>query len=164
MCELATAIAIVSAVASAAATNSAARAQNKAIEEGYAQQMETVQEQYKQIDAQAAQQMSERGLEAMKERARLRVIAGESGALGGVSNERIMNESKFNEGTDIATIEANRSNNLKQTHLEAKGIRAGSVKQLSQVKQPSLIGTGLQIAGIYADEKAKKDKLNAPKR
>jgi hypothetical protein len=84
---------------------------------------------------------------------------GESGIGGGVSEDRIMNESRFNEGTDMATIEANRMSNLKQTELEAKGMRAGSVRQLSQVKQPSLIGSGLQIAGIYTDHKIKTDKL-----
>jgi hypothetical protein len=159
MCEAATILAIASTVATTAATASSARAQTKAIEQGYAQQMETVQEQYKQIDAQASQQMTERAREAMKERARLRVIAGEFGIGGGVSEDRIMNESRFNEGTDMATIEANRMSNLKQTELEAKGMRAGSVRQLSQVKQPSLIGSGLQIAGIYADHKIKTDKL-----
>jgi hypothetical protein len=157
------ALAIASVAASTYTTYSTAKAQNAAIEEGYAQQMVTVQEQYRQINAQSAEQMTERARAAMIEQSRLRVIAGESGISGGVSEDRIMRESKFNEGTDMATIEANRANNLKQTHLEAQGMRAGSVKQLSQVKQPSLIGSGLQIAGIYYEDKAKQDQLKKGK-
>jgi hypothetical protein len=158
----ASALQIAAVVATTAMTASAANAQKKAIEQGYAQQMQGVQQQYDQINAQAAQQMSERGLEAMKERSRLRVLAGESG-VSGISEDRIMNESRFNQGTDMATIEANRANNLKQTKMDAEGMRAGQMRQLSQIKQPSLIGSGLQIAGIYVDDKAKMDKLKYAK-
>jgi hypothetical protein len=162
MCIAAAAIPVALQIASVAASFGmaahSASQQNKAIEQGYAQQMQAVQQQYDQINAQSSQQMSERALEAMKERSRMRVLAGESG-VAGITEDRLMNESRFNEGTDMATIEANRSNNLKQTHLDAQGMRAGQMRQLSQIRQPSLIGSGLQIAGIYTDQQTAAAKL-----
>jgi hypothetical protein len=123
-----------------------AKANRKALQSDYTQQMDTLQQQYKQTNQQATDEMSQRAREAMIEKAKLRVAGGESGLFGG-SNDRIVNESSFNEGTDIASIESNRQNSLRQIEQEGKGIRAGSVSQISRIQRPSLIGTGLQIAG-----------------
>jgi hypothetical protein len=123
-----------------------AKANRKAIQSDYAQQMDTLQQQYKQTNQQATDEMSQRAREAMIERAKLRVAGGESGLFGG-SNDRVVNESSFNAGTDIASIESNRQNSLRQIEQEGKGIRAGSISQISRIQRPSLIGTGLQIAG-----------------
>ncbi len=137
----------------------AANAQADAIEANYRQQMESTAEQQRQNNAAAAQQMSERAREAQIERARLRVLAGESG-LSGVSTDRIENASRFNEGYDIATIEANRLNASKQITNEAKGIRAQSQSKLNTIDRPSLIGTGLQIVGSIAQTGAETERLN----
>jgi hypothetical protein len=105
--------------------------------------------------------MSVRAREAMIEQARLRVIGGESGLSGG-SNDRIENESQFNLGTDIASLESNRRNALNQLYQEGKSLQAGNEAQIRQVRRPSLIGTGLQIAGVAtnaaANYKAAKNK------
>lgn len=130
-----------------------ASAQRKATEENYAQQMKALQLQYDQTNKQTADEMSVRAREAMIESARLRAISGESG-LAGISNDRIQNESQFNLGTDIASIESNRQATLKQLHQEGKSIRAGNQSQINQIKRPSLIGTGLQIAGVAASSAA----------
>ena|SRR6185437_13884103 len=127
-----------------------AKANDKAIKENYAQRTEALKLQYDQTNKQAADEMSVRAREAMIEQARLRVIGGESGLSGG-SNDRIENESQFNLGTDIAAIESNRQNSLRQLGEDGKSLRAGSQTQISQVKRPSLIGTGLQIAGAATD-------------
>ena len=122
----------------------------RAIKENYSQQMDSLQLQYDQTNKQATDEMSVRAREAMIESARLRAISGESG-LAGISNDRIQNESMFNLGTDIASIESNRQASLKQLHQEGKAIRSGNQSQINQIKRPSLIGTGLQIAGSAMD-------------
>lgn len=143
-----------------------AKANRKALQSDYAQQMDTLQTQYKQTNQQATDEMSQRAREAMIERARLRVAGGESGLFGG-SNDRIVNESSFNEGTDMASIESNRQNSLRQIEQEGRGIRAGSVSQMSRIQRPSLIGTGLQIAGQAVetgkDYKYLSDNVRGPK-
>lgn len=144
------AVGVLSAGASFAQQADQASKTDKAAKENYAQQSEALKVQYEQTQKQATDDMSERAREAMIERARLRVIGGESGLSGG-SNDRIENESQFNLGTDIASIESNRQNSMRQLKEEGKSLRAGSQSQINQIKRPSLIGTGLQIAGSAVD-------------
>ena len=129
-----------------------ASVRDKAIKANYSQQMDTFKVQQAQVNKQATDEMSVRAREAMIETARLRVLGGESGLAGG-SNDRIENESQFNLGTDIASIESNRRNSLNQLHQEGKAIRASGQGQINTIKRPSLIGTGLQIAGAAIDAK-----------
>jgi hypothetical protein len=100
-------------------------------------------ERMKQINANAADQMSARARAALIERGRLAAAAAESG-LG--DNGRIMSESLFNESADIAHLEANNSANLKQAGLDAQGYAAQSQSRLNTTVRPSLVTTGLQIA------------------
>lgn len=144
------AVGVASSVAGFVQQSSQVNKRDKAIKTDYAQQTEALKLQYDQTQKQATDEMSERAREAMIERARLRVIGGESGLTGG-SNDRIENESQFNLGTDIASIESNRQNSMRQLGEEGKQLRAGSQTQINQVKRPSLIGTGLQIAGSAVD-------------
>lgn len=157
MCEPATILALTSlAVGVAGAATSfvqqgqQAKLNNRAIEANYAQQTDVLKVQYGQTNKQAADEMSVRAKEAQIEQARLRVIGGESGLAGG-SNDRVINENQFNLGTDIAAIESNRQNSLRQLENEGKAVRSGNQSQINQIKRPSLIGTGLQIAGAATD-------------
>jgi hypothetical protein len=143
-------VGVASSVGSFVQQGQQAKSQRRAMEANYAQQMDTLQQQYKQTNQQATDEMSARAREAMIERARLRVAGGESG-LSGNSNDRIVNESSFNEGFDIASIESNRQNSLRQIENEGKGIRSGNITEMSRIQKPSLIGTGLQIAGAAVD-------------
>lgn len=127
-----------------------AKAANRSVKENYAQQTAAMKTQYDQTNKQAADEMSVRAREAMIETARLRVLGGESGLAGG-SNDRIENESQFNRGTDIASIESNRRNVLTQLYQEGRAIRTGEQNRINSIKRPSLIGTGLQIAGAATD-------------
>lgn len=124
----------------------AADDQAEALQQGAALMNEQTREQYRQVNAQASDEMSARALQARQERARLRVVAGESG-IGGNLVDRALNQSLFNEGTDIATLENNRANTAAQLHEEAKGRTANAQSQMNSIKRPSLIGTGLQIGG-----------------
>jgi len=138
--------------------SSQAKSQEAAIQANYAQQMEAAQEQQRQNNASAAQTMSERARESMIERGRLRAISGESG-LAGVSTDRLFDQTRFNEGYDMATIEANRSNTSAQLYQEAKGLRAQSQSKMNAINRPSLIGTGLQIVGAVAGAGAEQERL-----
>lgn len=156
MCEPTTIIAIGSAIVSYAMADDAAdKAEDSAVAAHYAN-MESYQLQQKQIDANAADQMSDRGREALIERGRLRVMAAESG-LQGNSTDQIERQSRFDEGFDMARIEGNRKNSQQQAYADAKAGRAGSQSRINSIKHPSLIGTGLQIAGAYYGGEAKKE-------
>jgi hypothetical protein len=139
-----------------------AKSQARAMRENYSQQMETFQVQQDQVNKQATDEMSQRARETQIEAARLRVANGESGLFGN-TNDRILGESYFNLGTDISSIEANRAAQQKQLIQEAKSIRANNQTQMSQIQRPSLIGTGLQIAGAAANAGAMYKGLKAPR-
>lgn len=140
-----------------------AKAQTRALTEENDRQMEATQLQYDQNNKQALDKMSARGREAAIEAARLRVIAGESGIAGG-SNDRVLNESAFNYGSDIASIESNRKATNAQLYEEAKSGRARTVSKINAIDRPSLIGTGLQIAGAGVQYDSAKKKQAADKK
>ena len=130
--------------------SSMADKQQAATMNNYNQQMETYKVQQGQEQKQATDEMSTRARQSMIESSRLRAVSGESG-LAGNSIDRVQNESEFNAGTDITSIENNRMATQTQLHQNAMGIRAGSQTQMAQIHHPSLIGTGLQIAGGALD-------------
>lgn len=139
-----------------------ASARDKAIKANYSQQMDTFKVQQAQVNKQATDEMSARARENQIEAARLRVVNGESGLFGN-TNDRILGESYFNLGSDVASIESNRAAQQKQLTQEAKSIRAGTQSQMSQVTRPSLIGTGLQIAAGATDAATIYKGLKAPR-
>lgn len=114
-------------------------------------QNQQLQEQRSQISKQSANDMTERAKQAQIEQGRLRVITGESGALG-FTQDRLLMDSEFQEGTDIATIEANRTAALKQTDFNALANYNQNVSSINQARNraPTLLGTGLQIGGGLA--------------
>lgn len=149
-----------SAVVSYFQQDDAADAQAEAIQRNYEQQLQVYQEQQRQNSASAAQEMSERAREAMIERARLRVISAESG-LAGISTDRLMNASRFSEGQDISSIEANRRSAAQQLYNEARGLRAQAKSRINAIDRPSVLGTGLQIVGSIAQAGAEQERLKA---
>ena len=139
-----------------------AKSQGKAAKANYDQQMLTYQEQQTQVNKNSIDQMSQRARENMIEASRIRAVYGESG-LAGNTNDRILGESYFNFGTDVSSIESNRLAQQRQLNQEAKSIRAGAQTQMSQIPRPSLIGTGLQIAGSTMDAATTYKGLKAPR-
>ena len=123
--------------------------QEAAVNENYNQQMETYKVQQGQEQKSATDEMSARARQSMIESSRLKAVSGESG-LAGHSIDRAQNESQFNLGTDLTSIENNRMSTQKQLYQNAMGIRGSANSQLAQIVHPSLIGTGLQIAGDAA--------------
>jgi len=140
------------AVASYVGGQSQASAQNKAAWDNYNANQAIMAEQAKQIAASANNEVSERQIQAQIEQAKLRTVAGESGVAGNLV-DRWFQDSEMQESRDIASIETNKSNRLKQNNLETQGLYARAQGQANEAssKAPSLLGTGLQIAGAGAE-------------
>jgi hypothetical protein len=142
-------ISTVSAAVSYVQQDRTARQHTRAIYEADRANLDSSLEQERQVNSQATDQKSQRTREAMIERGRLRVIAAESGLEGGL--DRIERASMFNEGYDIASIESNRMNAVAQVRAERAAGRTLTGIRLASVQRPSLVGTGLQVAGAVAE-------------
>jgi hypothetical protein len=105
----------------------------------------------KQNNEKAALESHERMKQGMIDRGEAKTIAGESNALG-FSSQRMLADSAMNEGLDLMSIEKNRVNsnkNIDYKNTQEKN-KAQSSTNSAYNQAPSLIGTGLQIAGdIY---------------
>lgn len=163
MCEPATIAMLVISVVGAVAANSAqrqqAKAEDKAIQTAYANDQTQLAEKYRQDNDQLNQNQTERTKAALFERGRLNAAYGENGLVG-TSLDRILNQSDFNLGTDLSTMEANRSNLTKQTMLEGRGLQNTAQSRFNAVTRPNNLDTGLKIAGAgvnaYSSYKSKK--------
>lgn len=149
-------IAIAVAAAGAAASYDSGQRQlyatTKAAHDNQEIQNKQLEEQRQQIAKQAANDETERMRASQQETSKLRVISGESGALG-ITSDRLLQDSKFQEGSDIATIEANKVSALKQTDLTGLSNYNQNTSTVNQAanRAPTLLGTGLQIAGSAAN-------------
>jgi len=151
------AITAVSAISSYIGGNQQAAAANNAAWDNYYANQQIMAEQAKQIAASSNNEMSERQIQAQIEQAKLRTAAGEAGIAGNVV-DRWYQDSEMQEARDMASIETNKSNRLKQNALETQGLYNKAKGQSNEAysKAPSLLGTGLQIAGAGAEYMAKK--------
>lgn len=144
--------------AQASATSDAAKAN---LEAQYAQ----TNEKRKQINEEKALDANQRKLQGLVDRAESKAIAGESGALG-FNTDRLLTDSFFQEGTDLASIEQNRSNQMKQTDVENRSAWATgqSTANTAYANAPGMIDTGLAIAGtIHKGRAAERTKTLGPK-
>lgn len=146
---LAVGVAAASATVGYMAQQQAADDNRAAAQASYDAQMQQLQLQREQINEQSVDEMSYRAKAARASLASLRVSAGESG-IAGITSDRLEREVKFNESQDIATIDKNRRNAMQQTNAQAAGIAAQSMSQVNSVRQPSLIGSALQVGQTAA--------------
>lgn len=135
------------AVASYVGQKQAANRQSDAAQAAYDAQVTDTKNQMTQQNQAAAEQMSERARQAMIETGHLQALAADSGTNGGGSNDRVTNEANFNAGQDIAAMQANASSQQRQAVSALRGDYAQAASRTASIQQPSLIGTGLQIAG-----------------
>lgn len=96
-----------------------------------------------QIDAQAADEISQRGREALQERGRLDAVLADSGLID--NSGRLKNATRFAEGTDVTSINENRKKQKLQNAAETAASNAAGSARSASIQRPSLIGTGLQI-------------------
>lgn len=93
-----------------------------------------------QISDEKAQEGSELAREARRQRARIRVAAGESGlAIGSGSVEAALMDSLHNQDQNIGTVGANLGAALRGNESERQS-------SLARVSQPNYAAAGLQIA------------------
>lgn len=158
MCDPMTAIAVVSAATTYIGGQQQARNASISANNAAKLQYQQINEKQGQINDQSALDQSERNKQGLLERAKIATIAGESGALG-ISSDRILGDSFMQEGTDMASLEKNRQNAIKQTGWKGKQAegQANAASAKAYGSAPSLIGTGLQIgADVYSgSQKAK---------
>ena len=185
MCDVASAVMAVMAVASTAmqvqqqsAAISAQKEQNNAMRQAAdnnarmeadaasnaaAQDYLAISTQQDEINQQSAQDTNQRALQAMRERAALRVSAGEAGVQG-ASVDGAFKDTYMAQGADMATIETNRTNKIRQAQLTKGSVQANAQGRINQgisnqrstysntmdKKAPSMWVSGLQIgsAGV----------------
>jgi hypothetical protein len=130
----------------------AIRDQSKEIRDNFGFEDASVVAQQGEIDRQATGQASERARQAMIERGRL--VAAFSSNGGGGSAQRAIHNSDYTLGADMATIESNRSSNIAQTQRQRSSIARSANSQEARMyaqrqtfAKPTLLGTGLKIAG-----------------
>lgn len=116
-------------------------------------QAQATNDQLEQINSQAATDMSARAIAAARERAQLRVAAGEAG-VGGNSPAISEMRSQFAEGYDMTTINSNRIAALKQATLEGRSAQARTQAEFYQNAPPnplsSVLTIGANVAGLYS--------------
>lgn len=134
------------------------KATQDAANENYKAQMDQNAVRQEELNKQAANDETERSRLAKIEQGRLRVVSGESGALGN-TQDRLLKDSFFQEGSDLATIEANRLSAMKQTNVDANAYRAQNqgIMNKAAASAPTMLGTGLQIASSSASFTAQKN-------
>jgi hypothetical protein len=104
-----------------------------------------------QVNAQATDKMSQRARDAELANGRINAVSGESGiALNG---DVLSRDSEMSKGMDMATIESNRKNGIVQTEWDAQTYKSQAQDRINKAQSsaPTLLGTGLQIAGAGLD-------------
>jgi hypothetical protein len=109
----------------------------------------TLDDAHAQTDARAKEEMSVRARAALLERGRLTAIAADSGVTGN-SQDRVLRESRFNEGYDITTIETNRTSQQAQIERARRSGDLTYARQLAAARGPSPLGAMLSIGGNVA--------------
>lgn len=163
MCDVMTALSVASGVVSFMGQQQASQQAAQSAYDATVLQQQQIHEQQVQINQESSLKESERIKQGMIERAKIATISGESGALG-LSSDRLIGDSFMQQGTDMASMEQNRQNSIKQTEWESKAATARGQSGINEAnnKAPSLIGTGLQIAGdVFKGKTAASTKAKA---
>ena len=151
MCEptliISTALSIASSAAAHDGQKKSAKAQTKAITSGHNMANAQLEEQRRQQNVQSRNDMSERAKQAMTERARLRAASAEGGLMGN-SIDQIFGTQATQTSQDLAMMTENARNAGRQSTMVGTAMSSRAKGNLNQVQHPSLLNTGLQIAGI----------------
>jgi len=117
---------------------------NKASEADYV----ALESQHDQQEDAARLEQLERMRQGQRERATLRVAAGEAGVTG-LSVERDVINSMFQEGYDISILEGNRINRAEESERVTSKVHANAQSRINEAGSRSVgsIAAGLQIAG-----------------
>lgn len=140
MCEPVSTTALVVGTAAAVTTYSqiqaqkkAAKAQEQAARAAAARERIALEIQRQQIDRSVGLEIFERQRQALRERSRIAVAAGEAG-VGGISPARIIAQSLWDASYDIGIHSANRDAMLLQNLLEQSAVMASRDSQIRQAR------------------------------
>lgn len=140
-----TAFGAVSAIGKTIATTNNNRSNNAAVEANYNGQLNQLQTQQQQINAQASQQSGKIAMSAMAERSALATSMGEAGVTGN-SAQRLDYATRQKANDAQTTIETNRSNQIAQTGSQGLAMRAQANSQM-RAGSTDWMSLGMQLAG-----------------
>ena len=123
--------------------------QQKAVEYGLALEQAALGRQYDEQNAVAQEQMGERARQHLQDLGRLNSLAAETGAAGS-STERIITDEANGFGRDITTLQQNARRAGEQSHAQGLSGQAEANTMMANIRRPSALGTGLQIAAAGA--------------
>lgn len=146
MCSPVIALGVASQAFNYIGQSQAAKAQESSIKRGYQMQLDSFAAQRAEINDASEAEMSERVIEAQRERGRLRVASGESG-LSGTSFDNLEQDLEMQTSQDLMTIERNNRNQIKQNLRDAEAAKSRAQNNAISIDRASLVGTGLSIAG-----------------
>lgn len=108
-----------------------------------------------QLNEQTAQAMTERQRQAMVAEGHINAVSGESGVQ--LSADGLQQEQGFASTQDMATLQSNNKAKIQQINAQNQSIQAQTQGSINTAysKAPTLIGTGLQIAGEVGAYQAK---------
>ena len=146
MCGVLEGLAIAGGMSSYFGGQSAAKANADAQEANLRNRYKQTSEKITQINEKMALETAERYKQGLIDRAEAKNIANESGAIG-FNTDRLMNDSYMQQGTDIMSIEKNRSNEIKQANWENQSYYAAAQSSVNDGynKAPTLLDTGLSV-------------------
>jgi len=130
--------------------NKLADRQEQAINQNQILANAQVSQQYDQQNREAMNQQSQRYQEYLVDMGRLRAAGAESGLFGN-TNERLADVTTNKAEQDMATIESNRQAATQNTNYQGQSSYRKSQGQLANIQRPTIIGTGLQIAGAVTN-------------
>lgn len=138
----------------------------KNAEQAYVNDLAALQLQQRQDEKQAKQKIAQNQKQAIQARSRAKTAAGEAG-VSGLSVDALLGDFERQEAEFKDSVRENLGNRNQQRHQEA--LAAGTRLQSRQnsvqpVSRPSLIGTGLQIAGSAVGTLSDYDRYKNPPR
>lgn len=132
---------------SISAANKQAKAQADAAEANLKQQVDQEQLRQEQINEKAQVEKATRRRQALREQAKIRVAAGEAGALGGSTAERQDINAWQQYGFDVSMTEQNRLNSIQQSEY-AKSAYATQAEGIGDQAAASYTGAAGALASI----------------
>ena len=102
-------------------------------------------------------QMVARSRDAVREVGTLEAIFADSG-LSGNSQERVLADAERAASEDITTLGRNRYLRIEQGHAELAASRAAAQSRTNSTPRPSLIGAGLNAAGVLVERRLREPK------
>lgn len=107
------------------------------------------------VDGSAGAEKSDIAIEALRKKGQTRVASGENLNMG-ITAMLLQQDVYTQAGRESTKVEVNRQRSQEQIERDKRGVRARSQGAVNSIDRPSVLGTGLQIAGQVAGGMANK--------